>query len=212
MDARFKFKVAVVCTTLAAVPAIAATGASAATPPNGQYLPPSTAPQTVTRTVTAPPSECRAIARKHPRLAGKPCLNRITVHTGPLSAKARHRLQHRHGTAVSSAYAWQYWSASARACSIYGCWAWHAKLAAAYHYNGYSVWKDWVDCSDRGGVGYTVDPTWCDVWNNGGYGWGYASFGENFTVYTGFKGFPLSFGYWHRLNVTPNGGLWYTHA
>jgi hypothetical protein len=212
MDACFKLRVAAVCTTLAAVPAIAATGASAATPHKGPYLPPSAVAQTVTQTVPAPKSECRAIVRRHPRLAGKPCVNKITGHTGPLSAKDRRRLQHRHGTGVAGAYAWQYRSSWFELCSGYGCWAWHAKVAAAYHYNGYSVWKDWVDCSDHGGIGYSVDPTWCDVWNNGGYGWGYASFGENFTVYTAFKGFPISFGRWQRINVNPNGGVWYTYG
>jgi hypothetical protein len=212
MDARFKLKVAAVCTTLAAVPALAATGASAATPQDGSYLPPSGVPQTTTQTVPAPASECRIIVSKHPDLAGKPCLNRITLHTGPLSAKAQRRLHHGHGTGASAAYAWQYRYTWMQQCSIYGCWAWHAKVAAAYHYNGYNVWKDWVDCSDRGGIGYSVDPTWCDVWNNGGSNWGYASFGENYTVYAAFKGVPLSAGYWLRINVTPNGGVWYTHS
>ncbi len=38
----------------------------------------------------------------------------------------------------------------------------------AYFYNGSGVWLDYVDCSDKGGVGFSVDNSWVGQWNNGG--------------------------------------------
>ncbi len=90
-----------------------------------------------------------------------------------------------------------------------GCNAWHTWVKGTVHWDNYSVWYDWVDCSDTGAsFGYSVQVTWCGVWNNGAAApFNYMDLGENWYVFccTGLN-FGTQQSYWQRIDIYKGGG------
>lgn len=79
--------------------------------------------------------------------------------------KRTHRTTHRsRGRAHAAGYVGvHYTDAAYSVCSIV-CSAWHARASERFYWDGTKAWagpNSWVDCSNRGGIGYSVDVSFC---------------------------------------------------
>jgi len=83
---------------------------------------------------------------------------------------------------------------------------WEVDISSGFHYNGCTVYTDWVSCNLEYNKLGATDWNWCGAWNNGGgNGYGHLDFGANLTLHDSGWGRDRTYGHWNRLSVAPTG-------
>lgn len=141
-------------------------------------------------------AECARLLAKYPELADREhgCWIEITT--------AKEQAQAAFGVATAAAYhggAYINGSTYVTMAGIFNVWSVTASFG--YRYNGYHVYKRWVDCSNFFGWGYEVIVTWCGQGLAQSYP--YTDYGANFTLKSG----PFTWGKGMREQVWANGNV-----